>query len=241
MSINTKLDKDEKGKLIDKKLYRGMIGSLLYLTASKPDIIFFVCLCAHFQSCPKESHLHAVKRILKYLNGTLHLGLWYPRNASFDLCSYSDADFAGSILDRKSTSGTCQLLGHSLVSWCSKKLNSFALSTAEAEYVATGLCCSQILWIKQQLRDFKISLHHIPIKCDNTSAINLTKNPIQRFRTKHIDIRHHFIRDHVLNGDVVLEFVNTHHQLADIFTKPLCEDRFNFIKRTLGMLDNLDA
>ncbi|KAG8652052.1 hypothetical protein MANES_06G057550v8 [Manihot esculenta] len=186
MSTNTKLDKNEKGKPIDEKFYRGMIESFLYLTASRPDIMFFVCLCARFQSCPKESHLHAVKRILRYLNGSLHLGLWYPRSTSFSLCSYSNADFAGSILDRKSTSGTCQLLGQSLVSWCSKKQNSVALSTAEAEYVAAGLCCSQILWIKQQLRDFEVSLDHIPIKCDNTSAINLTKNPIQYFRTKHI-------------------------------------------------------
>ncbi|KAG8650827.1 hypothetical protein MANES_07G075714v8 [Manihot esculenta] len=110
MSTNTKLDKDEKGKPIDEKLYRGMIRSLLYLTVFRPDTMFFVCLCARFQSCPKESHLHAVKRILRYLNGSLHLGLWYPRNTSFSLFSYSNADFAGSILDRKSTSGTCQLL-----------------------------------------------------------------------------------------------------------------------------------
>ncbi|KAG8650820.1 hypothetical protein MANES_07G073615v8 [Manihot esculenta] len=245
VSTNTKLDKNEKGKPIDEKLYKGMIRSLLlgpyllYLSASRPDIMFSVCLCARFQSCPKESHLHAVKRILRYLNGSLHLGLWYPRNTSFSLCFYSDADFAGSILDRKSTSSTCQLLGQSLISWCSKKQNSVALSTAEAEYVAAGLCCSQILWIKQQLRDFEVSLDHIPIKCDNTSAINLTKNPIQHSRTKHIDIRPHFIRDHVLNGDIVLEFVDTNNQLADIFTKPLNEERFNFIKRELGMLDGI--
>jgi len=149
MSINSKLNKDKKGKSIDKKLYRGMICSLLYLMASRPDITFFVCLCAYFQSCTKESHLHIVKCILKYLNGTLHLGLWYPRNASFVLCSYSDADFAGSILDKKSTLGTCQHLGHSLVSWCSKKQNSVALSIAKVEYVAVNLYCSQVLWNKQ--------------------------------------------------------------------------------------------
>ncbi len=107
MSTNTKLDKNEKGKLVNEKLYRGIIGSLLYLTASGPNIVFFVYLCAHFQTNPKESHLHAVKCILKYLNGSLHLGLWYPKKTSFDLCSYSDAYFARSILDRISISGTC--------------------------------------------------------------------------------------------------------------------------------------
>ncbi|KAF7151181.1 hypothetical protein RHSIM_Rhsim02G0176400 [Rhododendron simsii] len=137
--------------------------------------------------------------------------------------------------DRKSTSGTCQFLGHSLVSWFSKKQHSVALSTAEAEYVAVGSCCAQVLWMKQQLEDFGLFFDHIPIKCDNTSAINLSKNPIQHSRTKHIDIRHHFIRDHVQRGDVVIDFVRTDNQLADIFTKPLSEDRFCSIRRELGM------
>ena len=125
---------------------------------------------------------------MKYLNGTLHLGLWYPRSALFDLVRYSDADFAGSLLDRKSTSGTCQLLGQCLVSWFSKKQASVALSTTEAEYIAASCCCSQVLWQKQQLMDYGITINHIAIKCDNTSAINLSKNPIQHSRTKHIDI-----------------------------------------------------
>ena len=116
MSTTTKLNKDENGKPVDEKQFRGMIGSLLYLTASRPDIIFATCLCARFQSNPRESHLNAIKRIFKYLSGSLHLGLWYPRSSSFDLISYSDADFAGSLLDRKSTSGTCQILGQCLVS-----------------------------------------------------------------------------------------------------------------------------
>ena len=111
MSSTTKLNKDENGKPVDEKHFRGMIGSLLYLMASRPDIMFATCLCAHFQSSPKESHLNGIKRILKYLSGSSHLGLWYPRNSSFDLISYSDADFAGSLLDRKSTSETCQFLG----------------------------------------------------------------------------------------------------------------------------------
>ena len=129
MGTSTKLDKDEKGKCVDIKSYRGMIGSLLYLTASRLDIMFSVCFCARFQSCPTESHLHALKRIFKYLFGTINLGLWYPRNVEFKLVGYSDAEFVGSLLDRKSTSRTCQFLGSSLVSWFSKKQNSVVLST----------------------------------------------------------------------------------------------------------------
>ena len=116
MSTTTKLTKDESGKLVDEKKFRGMIRSLLYLTTSRPDIMFVVCLCARFQSCLIESHLNAVKHIMKYPCGILHLGLWYLRNASFDLVIYLDADFIGSLLDRKSTSGTCKFLGQCLVS-----------------------------------------------------------------------------------------------------------------------------
>ena len=116
-----------------------MIRSLLYLTASRPDIMFGTCLCARFQSSPKESHLNVIKRIFKYLSGSLHLGLWYPKNSFFDLISYSDVNFADSLLDRKSTSRTCQFLEQCLASWFSKKQVSAALSTAEAEYVTTSL------------------------------------------------------------------------------------------------------
>ena len=237
MSPSCKLDKDDEGKSVDLKYYRGMIGSLLYLTASRPDIMFSVCLCARYQSNPKESHLNAVKRILRYLNGTQTIGLWYSKDSQINLLGYSDADFAGCKLDRKSTSGTCQFLGVNLISWFSKKQNSVALSTAEAEYIAAGSCCAQILWIKQQLEDFGIKLNETPIRCDNTSAINLSKNPIQHSRSKHIEIRHHFIREHVQNKNIILEYVCTENQLADIFTKALSEDRFCEIRRNLGILD----
>ena len=145
MSTTTKLNKDENDKPVDKKCFRGMIGSLLYLITSRPDIMFATCLCARFQSSPRESYLNAIKRIFKYLSGSLHLGLWYPRNSSFDLISYSDADFAGSLLDRKSTSETYQFLGQCLVSWFSKKQVSVALSITEVEYVGASCCCSQVL------------------------------------------------------------------------------------------------
>ena len=212
-----------------------MIGSLLYLTASRPDIMFSVCLCARFEACPKESHLIAVIRILRYLKDTTNLGIWYPKFTSFELIGYSDADYAGCRLDRKSTSGSCQFLGHSLVSWLSRKQNSVTLSTTEAEYVVAGYCVAQVLWMKQTLLDYGLKYDHIPIRCDNTSAINLTKNPIQHSRTKHIEIRHHFIRDHVQKEDIVLEFVESHNQLADIFTKPLLLESFARIRSEIGM------
>ena len=235
MSTSTRLDSDSNGQKVNEKLYRSLIGSLLYLTASRPDILFSVCLCARFQSAPTETHLLAVKRIFKYLINTSNLGIWYPKNQTFDLIGYSDADYAGCKIDRKSTSGTCQFLGDKLVSWSSKKQNSVALSTAEAEYVSIGNCCAQVLWIKQQLNDYGINFKTVPIKCDNTSAINLTKNPVHHSRSKHIEIRHHFIRDHVNNGHIYVEYVPTENQFADIFTKPLEKVKFEFIRNELGI------
>jgi hypothetical protein len=148
MGTNGHLDLDTGGKSVDQKVYRSMIGSLLYLCASRPDIMLSICMCARFQANPKEVHLRAMKRILRYLVYTPKFGLWYPMGSTFDLIGYSDADWAGCKIDRKSTSGTCQFLGRSLVSWASKKQNSVALSTAEAEYIAAGYCCAQLLWMR---------------------------------------------------------------------------------------------
>ncbi|KAI3770443.1 hypothetical protein L6452_01576 [Arctium lappa] len=231
------LNKDPSGKPVNVTTYRVMIGSLLYLTASRPDIMYSTCLCARYQSEPKESHLIAVKRIFRYLKGTPNLGLWYPKDSGFDLTGYSDSDFAGCKLERKSTTGGCQLLGGKLVSWTSKKQNSVSTSTAEAEYVAAGSCCSQILWMRNQLLDYDLQLSNIPIYCDSTSAIAIANNPVLHSKTKHIEIRYHFIRDHVMNGDIELHFIPTDFQLADIFTKPLDETRFNFLISELGMLN----
>ena len=148
MSNSCKLDENEGGQSIDQKLYDGMIGSLLYLMAGRLDILFSVGMCARFQSNPKEIHHQATKRIFKYLEYTQHLGLWYSKSSSFELVAYSDSDFGGCKLGRRSTSGTCHFLGGNLVSWSSRKQNSIALSSTEAEYIAAGSCCAQSLWIK---------------------------------------------------------------------------------------------
>ncbi|WVZ93450.1 LOW QUALITY PROTEIN: hypothetical protein U9M48_039428, partial [Paspalum notatum var. saurae] len=189
MSTNTVLDADEDGEAVDQKEFRGMIGSLLYLTATRPDIQFAVCLCARYQASPRTSHRQAVKRIFRYLKFTPELGLWYSLGSSLFLRGFSDADHASCRIDRKSTSGTCQLLGTSLVSWSSRKQASVSLSTTEADY--------------------------------STSAISVAKNPVLHSRTKHIDVRFHFLRDHYEKGDIDLVPVASENQLADIFTKPL--------------------
>ncbi|KAJ9545172.1 hypothetical protein OSB04_024879 [Centaurea solstitialis] len=237
MASGTLIGADPKGKPVDLKAYRAIIGSLLYLTASRPDIMFATCFCARFQANPKESHMMAVKRVLRYLKGTPNHGLWYPKESGFELVAFSDADHGGCQLDRKSTSGHVQFLGDKLVSWGSKKQHCVSTSTAEAEYVAAASCCSQVLWMRTQLRDYGYNFNHIPIYCDSKSAIAITCNPVQHTRTKHIDIRYHFIKDHVERGTIELYFVNTEYQLADLFTKPLDEKRFNFLISKLGMFD----
>ena len=153
MGTNGNLDSDASGNMVDQKLYRSMIGSLLYVTASRPDVMFSVCMCAIFQASPRESHLKATKRILRYLKHTRNVGLWYPKGAKFELVSYFDSDYAGCKVERKSSLGSCQLLGRSLVSWSSEKQNSIALSNAKAKYISAG-SCAQILWMKATLNDF---------------------------------------------------------------------------------------
>jgi hypothetical protein len=154
MGTNRHLNLDTGGKSVDQRVYRSMIESLLYLCASQQDIMLFVCMCARFQANPKEVHLRVVKIIMRYLVYTPKFGLWYPKGSTFDLIGYSDADYAGCKIDRKITSGTCEFLGRSLVSWASKKQNFIALSTAEDEYIAAGHCCAQLLWMRQTLRDW---------------------------------------------------------------------------------------
>jgi hypothetical protein len=171
MGTNGHLDLDTGGKSIDQKVYWSMIGSLLYLCASRSDIMLSVCMCARFQADLKKVHLRAMKRIMRYLVYTPKFGLWNPKGSTFDLIGYSDVDWVGCKIDRKSTSWTCQFLGRSLVSWASKKQNSVALSTAEAEYIAAGHCCAQLLWMRQTLIDYGYKLSKVPLLCDNESAI----------------------------------------------------------------------
>ncbi|WVZ84416.1 hypothetical protein U9M48_031453 [Paspalum notatum var. saurae] len=206
MSTNTALDADEDGEAVDQKEFRGMIGSLLYLTATRRT---FSLRFAFVRATRLLLGLLNAKRYLKF---TPELGLWYFSGSSLSLSGFSDANHAGCQIDRKSTSGTCRLLGTSLVSWSSRKQASVALSTPEAEY---------LLWMKATLSDFGLRFGRIPLLVDSTSATSVAKNPILHSRTKHIDVRFHFLRDHYEKGDIDLVHVVSANQLADIFTKPL--------------------
>jgi hypothetical protein len=160
---------------MDQKEYQSMIGSLLYLTATRSDIQFSMCLCARFQASPRTSHRQAVKRMFRYLRYTPELSLWYSASSSLSLLGFSDADFAGCRVDRKSTSGTCQFLGSSLVSWSSRKQSSVAPSTTENEYVPTASCCSHLFWITYTLSDFGEECSHVPLMCDSMRDISVAK------------------------------------------------------------------
>ncbi|GJR46345.1 putative ribonuclease H-like domain-containing protein [Tanacetum coccineum] len=184
IETNKALNKDEEAEDVDVHLYRSMIGSLMYLTTSRPDIMFAVCACARFQVTPKTSHLHAVKRIFRYLKGQPKLGLWYPRDSPFDLEAFSDSDYAGASLDRKSTTGGCQFLGKRLISWQCKKQTIVANSTTEAEYVAAANCCGQVLWIQNQMLDYGFNFMNTKIHIDNESTICIVKNPVFHSKTK---------------------------------------------------------
>ncbi|GJT71550.1 retrovirus-related pol polyprotein from transposon TNT 1-94 [Tanacetum coccineum] len=230
------LDADLSGTPVDQTKYRSMVGALMYLTASRPDIVHATCYCARYQAKPTEKHLTAVKRIFRYLKDSINMGLWYPKDTGFELTAFSDSDHAGCLDSRKSTSGGIQFLGgDKLVSWSSKKQDCTSMSSAEAEYVSLSACCAQVLWLRTQLTDYGFHFDKIPMYCDSKAAIAISCNPVQHSRTKHIDVRYHFIKEQVEKGIVELFFVGTEYQLADLFTKALSEDRFKSLVRQLGM------
>ncbi|GJU17132.1 putative ribonuclease H-like domain-containing protein [Tanacetum coccineum] len=218
IETNKALNKDEEAEDVDVHLYRSMIGSLMYLTASRPDIMFVVCACARFQVTPKVSHLYAVKRIFRYLKGQPKLGLWYPMDSPFDLEAFCDSDYAEASLDKKSTTGGCQFLSKRLISWQCKKQTIVANSTTEAEYVAAANYCGQVLWIQNQMLDYGFNFMNTKIHIDNESTICIVKNLVFHSKTKHIEIRHHFIRDSYEKKLIQVIKIHTDHNVTDLLT-----------------------
>ena len=235
---NEKLQKKDGAPEADASRYRSLIGSLLYLTATRPDIMYAVSLLSRFMQSPSQIHFGVGKRILRYLQGTKEFGIWYKTMTSSRLLGYTDSDWAGSVDDMKSTSGFAFSLGSGIFSWASKKQATVALSTAEAEYVAAAEATSQAIWLRRILKEMsEYQDKPTVIYCDNKSAIAMVKNPVHHHRTKHIAIKYHFIREAEANNKVRLEYCTTEDQIADIFTKALPRPRFELLRAMLGVTE----
>ncbi|GJS09349.1 putative ribonuclease H-like domain-containing protein [Tanacetum coccineum] len=237
VDLEKPLVKDRDADDVDVHLYRSMIGSLMYLTAFRPDIMFAICACVRFQVTPKTSHLLAIKRIFRYLKGKPTLGLWYSRDSPFELVAYTDSEYAGATQDRKSITGGCQFLGNRLISWQCKKQTVVATFTTKVEYVAIASCCRQVLWIQNQLLDYGYNFMNTVINIDNNSSICIIENPVQHSKAKHIEIRHHFIRD--CNAKKLIQMVKIHtdYNVADLLTKGFDTERFQYLVSSIRMLN----
>ncbi|GJU62972.1 retrovirus-related pol polyprotein from transposon TNT 1-94 [Tanacetum coccineum] len=202
------LDADLSGTPVHQMKYRGMVEALMYLTVSRPDIVHTTYYCARYQSRPMEKHLREVKRIFRYLKNTIYMRLWTLKDTGFNLTAFSDSDHTGCLNTRKSTSGGIQFLGgDKLVSWSSKKQYCTSMSLAEAEYVSLSACFAQVLWLRTQLTNYGFHFDKIPMYCDSKATLDISCNPVQHSRTKHIDAIYHFIKEHVEKGIVELFFV----------------------------------
>ena len=237
MALNERLQQNDGVEKIDAKVYRSLVGSLIYLTNTRPDIMHSVSVVSRFMNDPSKAHFSVAKRILRYLNGTKKQGIQYEKEDNCKLVGFTDSDWAGSLDDRKSTSGYIFCLGSNAISWSSKKQKSVALSSAEAEYIAATDSACEAVWLRRILKDLQFDQEEsTKIFCDNMSAIAMTKNPVFHARSKHIELRHHFIRDLVNKGEICIEFVSTHDQPADILTKSVTIEKFekfkNFLKIT---------
>ena len=232
-----KLDTENGEPLKDINQFQRLVGKLIYLTVTRPDISFAVSQISKFMHAPRTPHLAAINRILRYLKRTPGKGVCMKNNDSNEICGYSDADYAGSF-DRKSTTGFCTFVGGNLVTWKSKKQNVTARSSAEAEYRAMASTASELTWIKQLLTDMGIT-NHSPMKmfCDNEAARHIASNPVFHERTKHIEVDCHFIREKIQSKEIETPFVKSEDQLADVFTKGLDPKPFEKNINKLGLID----
>ena len=236
--INVKLVKDDgMSKPVDPVFYQSMVGSLLYAAiATRPDISQAVGAVSKFNSCPTEAHLTAVKRIFCYLKGTINLGLKYERSDDSSLIGFSDADWAGDMDNRHSTTGNLFVMSGGAISWLSRKQSVVALSTTEAEYVALSTATQEAVWLRRLLSDIKITpTTPTIIREDNEGTIAVARNPISHARTKHIDIKFHYVHEALYDRVIELVYCLTEQMTADILTKPLFHGRFETLRLDMGL------
>jgi hypothetical protein len=239
MEPRLKLSWNSTEPLVDETAYRSLVGSLRYFVNTRPDLGFWVGYVSRFLERPTEEQLLAVKRIIRYVAGTLHHGCQYGRESNWKLLyGFSDSDLANGVDDRKSTAGAMFFLGQSPISWISQKQRVVALSSCENEYIVAATAACQSIWLKRLLSDLRnAAAETIDLKVDNKSTLALIKNPVFHDRSKHIQTRYHFIRKAAENGDVKLDYICTGGQLADVLTKPFPRDRFQMVRTQIGMSD----
>jgi len=237
MDANVKLCAHEGNDLEDATMYRQLVGSLIYLTMTRPDISFAVGVVSRFMQKPKKPHLEAVRRILRYVKSTIDYGIFYKRGEIIKLEGYCDADYAGDHDTRRSTTGYAFSLGSGVISWCSKRQPTVSLSTTEAEYRAAATAAQESDWLSQLMNDLHQPIDYpIPLNCDNRSAIQMAENPVFHARTKHVEVHYHFIREKVLQGEIEMKYIKTEDQPADIFTKSLNTNKYEDFRQQLGMM-----
>ncbi|XP_074561976.1 secreted RxLR effector protein 161-like [Curcuma longa] len=225
-----------KGKLVNPTTFRSLVGNLMYLTATRPDITYVVSLVSRYMEQPFSNHWEAAKRILRYVKGTLDYDIFYQTDIPVNLVGYTDSDLAGSIDDSKSTSGYVFYLESGAIAWCSKKQSTIALSTTKAEYIAASFVGCHLLWLRGILENLKhVQEDPTTLFCDNNSTISISKDPVLHGKIKHIRIRYHFLRELVNEGIVHVEYCKTNEQKTDIFTKPLGGPIFKRIVASLVM------
>uniref|UniRef100_A0A2N9ICE2 Integrase catalytic domain-containing protein n=1 Tax=Fagus sylvatica TaxID=28930 RepID=A0A2N9ICE2_FAGSY len=237
VECGVKLSRHDEEENVNPTLFKSLVGSLRYLTCTRPDILYGVGLVSRYMEAPTMTHLKTAKRILRYVKGTLDFGLLYSPSKEFKLFGYCDSDWAGDMDDRKSTTGFVFYMGDTTFTWTSKKQPIVTLSTCEAEYVAATSSVCHAVWLRSLLKELHMSQEEATeIFVDNKSALALAKNPVFHDRSKHIDTRYHFIRECIARKEVQLEFVKSQDQVADIFTKPLKYDTFYKLRALLGVI-----
>jgi hypothetical protein len=235
---NVKLSADEGDLVEDTTMYRRIVGSLIYMTITRPNLSYAVGVVSQFMQTPRKPHLDAVRRILRYIKHTLHCGIFYEAKSQLQVHGYTYVDWVGNVLDRRSTSGFLFSFGSGAVSWSSKKQPTVALSSTEAEYRSAAIAACEVVWLQKLLSDLGLLVNApVVIYCDNISSILLANNPVYHARTKHIEVHYHFIREKVLAKEIDLIHVNTENQVADIFTKALGTDKLKKFRKMLGVLE----
>nr|KYP62106.1 Copia protein [Cajanus cajan] len=236
MNIKEKFSKEDGTEKVDEIYFRSLIGCLMYLTTTRPDILIAVNILSRFMHCASETHLKAARRVIRYIKGTTSFGIKFKKSKDFKLLGFSDSDWAGCIDDMKSTSGYCFSLGSGVFSWSSKKQETVAQSTTEAEFIAATTAVNQALWLRKILSDLNLEQKEdTKIFVDNQAAIAISHNPVFHGKTKHFNIKLFFLREVQRDGVVTLVYCRTEEQIVDIFTKSLPASKFEILRMKLGV------